>query len=146
MKYRINAIAKHLPGAPIAAETLEQATALRPSWIAKNSGVLHRHRASATDSLASMGASALRDALAHSDLSMSDLDLLLFGSGSFDYPIPYNACLLKQALGAQGVPFPYYDVDAACRWLSLLRLTARCAPARLLLQDAGPPPSLSDLR
>ena len=114
MKYRIQSIAKYLPGQPVPAARLELAAGMKRGWIDKNSGVSYRHRAAATDSVCKLAARALRRAVVRGKSSFSDLDQLIFASGTFDHPIPYNACLLKRELHLDQLDFPCFDIDATC--------------------------------
>ena len=111
---RIRAIEKYLPGAAVHSGTLERQLQLPQGWIAKNSGVTTRHWAGREESVASMGAEALRRALAQAGLVLPDLDLLIAAGASYDYPIPFNAALIKKQLDTQAAETPCFDVDSTC--------------------------------
>lgn len=113
-KFRIKSIAKYLPGKAITAQSIEESAGMPAGWVTKNSGVVTRHRACACDSVVSMGAQALRQAFDASALEMSDIQQLIFASGTYDFPIPYNACLLKKAMQAESARTPCFDIDATC--------------------------------
>ncbi|MEM7656651.1 MAG: ketoacyl-ACP synthase III [Bacteroidota bacterium] len=111
---RVKSIAKYLPGPPIHSHEIEERLGWKPGWIEKNSGVMTRYHASAEDSLISMGKQALQQALDQVDMPAEELDLLIFASACFEHPIPHTACLLKQAMDWNHLPFPAFDVDGTC--------------------------------
>lgn len=113
-KYCIEGIGKYLPGQPIFAAELEKKAGMPKGWIEKNSGVIYRHRAEEKDSVVKMGAAALQKAFQDAELSMHDMQQLIFASGTYDYPIPYNACLLKKEMQAETALTPCFDIDATC--------------------------------
>jgi len=114
MKIKIRSIAKYLPGAAVHSGTLERQLQLPEGWIEKNSGVSTRHWAAKEESVASMGAVALGRALEQADLRLADLDLLIAAGASYDYPIPFNAALIKRQLDTQAAETPCFDVDSTC--------------------------------
>jgi 3-oxoacyl-[acyl-carrier-protein] synthase-3 len=132
MKIHLKACTRILPGRCIASEELEQQRGLPPGWAIKNTGVAHRYWADAADNISSISAAALRAALLEAGLSSKNLDLLLYAGGSYDHPIPYNACLIKQALGEEQADFPCFDIDGTC--LSFLHALD---VAHLYLQHRG---------
>lgn len=113
MKINIRAIEKYLPGRLVESSRLEQQLQLAEGWMEKNSGVISRHWADASETVSSIAATALKKALSKSGLTLADLDWLIYAGGSYDYPIPHNSCLIKQAMGSDD-PVPCFDVDATC--------------------------------
>jgi 3-oxoacyl-[acyl-carrier-protein] synthase-3 len=61
-----------------------------------------------------MGAQALQAALGEAGLQYADLDLLISAAGSFDHPIPHQACLIPGQMGLPPGHAPCFDVDATC--------------------------------
>ncbi len=113
-KFRIKSIAKYLPGKAISAQTIEESANMPTGWVMKNSGVAYRHRACGCDSVVKMGAKALSAAFTQAGIRMTDVQQLIFASGTYDYPIPYNACLLKKEMQAEDAMTPCFDIDATC--------------------------------
>jgi 3-oxoacyl-[acyl-carrier-protein] synthase-3 len=113
-RIKIRAIEKYLPGAPVTSGSLEQKLQLPVGWIEKNSGVTTRYWAGKQESVSTMGAEALRQALATADLTLADLDLLIAAGASYDYPIPFNAALIKKQLDSHQAPTPCFDIDSTC--------------------------------
>jgi 3-oxoacyl-[acyl-carrier-protein] synthase-3 len=114
MKIKIRAIEKYMPGELISSSSLENEIGLKAGWIEKNTGVETRYRAGKQETIASMGAEALSRTLKKSALTLADLDMLIYAGGSYDYPIPYNACLIKKELSKNTDTVPCFDVDATC--------------------------------
>jgi 3-oxoacyl-[acyl-carrier-protein] synthase-3 len=113
-KIKIRAIEKYLPGQLVLSTQLEQQLGLSTGWVEKNTGVQSRYFSYADQTIASIGAHVLSLALTKAGLSMHDLDWLIYAGGSYDHPIPYNACRIKQAYGQHDAQAACFDVDATC--------------------------------
>lgn len=111
---KIVGMGKFVPGHVVTAEELELKLDLRPGWIARRSGVLKRHFVEAQDTCASMGAEALKRALASAQMDYSQLDLIIAASGSYDYPIPDSSCLIQKAMGQEDTGIPGFTLDSTC--------------------------------
>ena len=83
---RIIAMGKYLPKA-VLSEEIERKHGLPIGWSQKYSGVENRHIVT-NENNGIMGARAAEEALSKASMSLKDIDLLLCGSGTFDYPIP----------------------------------------------------------
>ena len=114
MRINLLAIEKYLPKNRVSSETLDRIANGSPGRIEKNTAVKFRHHASANESIAEMGALALKSALRKAGLEPKDLDLLICAGGSFDYPIPHNSVLVKAKLTDDKVNFPCFDIDSTC--------------------------------
>lgn len=113
-KFKITSISKYLPGAPVSHVEVEKVAGIRQGWVQKNSGVKTRHFASQKDSIASMTAKALNCSLQKVGYNLDDLDLLICAGATYDYPIPYNACMVKKEMQAYDTTLHCFDVDATC--------------------------------
>ena len=89
----------YVPDTLVTAEEIDQKLNLPAGLTFKHTGVQTRYVASVSQSNADLGAMALQHDLASANLQPSDLELIVCASGSFDQPIPFNACLLMQRLG-----------------------------------------------
>jgi 3-oxoacyl-[acyl-carrier-protein] synthase-3 len=81
-------------------------------WIRERTGIRERHIAAATESTSGLALRAAQSALEVADLSPEELDLIIVGTVTPDYPVPSTACLLQDALGASGAAA--FDLAASC--------------------------------
>lgn len=112
--FKILSMGAYIPKQKVSSSELEKRLNLGEGWIMKANGVKHRYHVSGEETGAFMGARALEEALEKADLSFNDLDLLIEASGSFDFPIPQNACLIPRELGFLEAGVPCWDVDSTC--------------------------------
>ncbi|MDX2249970.1 MAG: 3-oxoacyl-[acyl-carrier-protein] synthase III C-terminal domain-containing protein [Bacteroidia bacterium] len=105
---------KCLPKQKILSAELERKLGIPEGWSARYSGVEERYYADG-ESGAEMGARALEEALQHAEITVDKLDLILCGSATFDYPIPNQACVIKNEItGGQSCDVPAISVDSTC--------------------------------
>lgn len=103
----------HLPACKVTAAETERRLDLPEGWIAKKSGSLERYFCK-NETVASMGAAAVRRALDRAGLRFSDLDLLISASASFEQIIPCTASLIQEALGESASGVPGFDINSTC--------------------------------
>lgn len=110
---RIVGMGKYLPKA-VLSEEIERKHGLPVGWSKKYSGVENRHIVT-TENNGIMGARAAEEALKDASMSLKDIDLLLCGSGTYDYPIPNQASVIKAEM-KNGNQFdaPAIDIDSTC--------------------------------
>lgn len=82
-------------------------------WITEQAGIQSRFHVR-HESGASLGAAALRQAMASADCSLSEIDLLICAGATYDQPVPSNASLLLHHIGAPKPCPAAWDVDATC--------------------------------
>jgi 3-oxoacyl-[acyl-carrier-protein] synthase III len=80
-------------------------------WIASRTGIRQRRIAGPEETTSSMGLQAARNAIQTAGLTPSDIDLVIVGTATPDYPFPATACLIQDALGITGGAF---DLEAGC--------------------------------
>ena len=114
MGFGIKSIAKYLPANIIDSAELDQRARVREGWIEKNTGVAQRHWATQGESVCEMGAKALKLSLKQGGLVPSDLGMLIFAGGSFDYPVPHNSVIVKSLVADDTSKFNCLDVDTTC--------------------------------
>lgn len=105
---------RYVPNTLVTADEIDQTLKLPSGWTFRHTGVQTRYVAAPSDSNADLGAVALQRAIQSAGLQPTDLDLIVCASGSFDQPIPFNACLLMQHLGWEQYPIASFDIDATC--------------------------------
>lgn len=112
-RVKIAGMGKFLPERVVKSEEIEQKMGLEAGWALTNSGVRERHFVT-TETCSFMGARALEKALEAANMTYDDLDAIVGASGSFDHPIPYNACLIQREMGQEDSGTPCWDVDSTC--------------------------------
>jgi 3-oxoacyl-[acyl-carrier-protein] synthase III len=80
-------------------------------WIASRTGIRQRRIAGSDETTSSMGLEAAREAIRCAGLTARDIDLVIVGTATPDYPFPATACLIQDALGIRGGAF---DLEAGC--------------------------------
>lgn len=79
-------------------------------WIVSRTGI-HTRFVSTHETITQLSVEAARKALDKSDLSASDLDLIICSTMKGDYACPSLACLVQKEIGAH---CPAVDLNAAC--------------------------------
>jgi 3-oxoacyl-[acyl-carrier-protein] synthase III len=81
-------------------------------WIIARTGIKQRYFAAADQTTSQLAAQAARNALAHAQLSVDAVDLIIVATSTPDMIFPSTACLVQRALGmSKGAAF---DVQAVC--------------------------------
>ena len=81
-------------------------------WIVSRTGIRERRIAADDETTTTLSVNASRDALAVAGIDPSELDLIVLGTCSPDYPMPATACLVGRDLGATRAAA--FDLQAAC--------------------------------
>jgi 3-oxoacyl-[acyl-carrier-protein] synthase III len=110
---KIAGFGKYLP-AEITSQELEHKYTLPYGWSEKFSGVKTRHQVS-FETNGYMGARAIEAALDHAGMKLSDIDMIISASASFDYPLPNSASVIKSELSESlQSDIPAIDIDSSC--------------------------------
>jgi len=110
---RIMSMGKYLP-LSISSEVLEKEYGLPKGWSEKYSGVISRHKAT-TEHNGFMGARAAEEALEKGNMTLADIDLLISASGTYDYPLPNQASVIKAEMkDGNKYHFAAIDIDSTC--------------------------------
>lgn len=91
---------------------LEHMVETNDEWIVSRTGIRERRIAGPGETTASMAAVASLRAIATAGLQPEDIDLILLGTLTPDYPLPSAAVLVKQAIG--NTKAAAMDLAAAC--------------------------------
>lgn len=81
-------------------------------WIIARTGIRERRIAAEGEYTSDLAANASRKALEMAGLSAEEIDLVVVGTITGDFPWPATACLVQEAIGARNAYA--YDVSAAC--------------------------------
>src|SRR3989337_2399661 len=81
-------------------------------WIVSRTGIRERRIAADDETTTTLSVNASRDALAVAGVDASEVDLIVLGTCSPDYPLPATACMVARDLGATRAAA--FDLQAAC--------------------------------
>jgi 3-oxoacyl-[acyl-carrier-protein] synthase III len=101
-----------LPTRVITNEDLEKIVDTSDEWITVRTGIKERRVLEEGKGNADMAYRAAQRALADAGVKANDLDAIIMGTCTPDYPFPSSACVLEDMLGARSA-FSF-DVNAAC--------------------------------
>ena len=80
-------------------------------WIVARTGIRERHIAAEGENTSDLCVNAAKNALDMAGLTAKDIDLIVVGTITGDYPWPATACVVQDKLGAKCAA---YDISAAC--------------------------------
>lgn len=112
-KFIIKGTGKYLPKKIIKSEEFDKRFNLKDGTTEKRTGVKKRHYIE-SETNAEMAKYAILEALKEAKMELSEIDLILSTSGSYQQPIPCNASLIHEELGLQGTGIPAFDVNSTC--------------------------------
>jgi 3-oxoacyl-[acyl-carrier-protein] synthase-3 len=101
-----------LPSKVVTNHDLEKMVDTSDEWITVRTGIKERRVLEEGKGNADMAFQAARRALENAGMKAKDLDAIIMGTVSPDYPFPSSACVLEDMLGARNA-FSF-DVGAAC--------------------------------
>jgi 3-oxoacyl-[acyl-carrier-protein] synthase-3 len=81
-------------------------------WIVSRTGIRERRIAADDETTTTLSVNAARDALAVAGVEASEVDLIILGTCSPDYPMPATATMVARDLGATNAAA--FDLQAAC--------------------------------
>lgn len=112
MKARIIGTGSYLPERIMTNFDLEQMVDTSHDWIIARTGIKERRIAAEGECTSDMATIAAQRALDMAGVKAEDIDLIVMGTITGDYPWPATACIIQAKLGAQNA-FAY-DLSAAC--------------------------------
>ncbi len=121
----------YLPSKVLTNSDLEKTLDTSDEWIVTRTGIRERRVAAEGENTSDLAAEAGRRALEMAGIGPDDLDLIVVGTITGDFPWPATACLVQHKLGAGKAAA--YDISAACSGF----VYALDAAARYLLTGAG---------
>jgi 3-oxoacyl-[acyl-carrier-protein] synthase-3 len=109
----VTGIGHGLPPTVLTNADIEKIVDTNDEWITQRTGIRERRVCRAPEEgTGSLALLASQEAMERSGLAPSDLDLILCGTVSGDYPWPSTACYVQDQLGAKDAGA--FDVSAAC--------------------------------
>jgi len=113
---------------------LEKLVDTDDEWIYSRTGIRER-RIATTETLTGISVAAARTAMEVAGLKAVELDMIIVGTLTPDYPLPSAACIVQKELGA--VNATCFDLNAACSGFLFAMNTAcmyiRCSEAKYIL-------------
>ena len=112
MNARITGTGSSLPSKILTNADLELMVDTSDDWIVSRTGVKERRIAAKGEYTSTFASEAARRALSMSGISPEELDLIIIGTVTPDFPFPSTACIIQNELGAHNAVA--FDVSAAC--------------------------------
>jgi 3-oxoacyl-[acyl-carrier-protein] synthase-3 len=91
---------------------LERMVDTSDEWITQRTGIKERRICEPHETASTLGTIACLEALESAGVQAEDLDMIIVGSVTGDYPFPSTACLIQHNIGAKRAGA--FDVGAAC--------------------------------
>ena len=113
---RIKGTGKYLPQRLLTSAQMDQQFSLIPGTIEKKSGIKKRHvmDINAGETIVQMAAAAARDAVKNANLTLNDIDCLVFAGGVCERLIPCTASLIHRELELDARHIPAFDINSTC--------------------------------
>lgn len=112
MKARITGTGSYVPEKVLTNLDLEKILDTNDEWIRTRTGISERHIAAEGENTSDLATHAAERALEMAGVSPAEIDLIVVGTITGDYPWPATACVVQSNLGAMNAGA--YDVSAAC--------------------------------
>lgn len=111
-KSYLNSIGSYVPERIMTNADFEKIVDTTDEWITTRTGIKERRIARPDETTSDMAFEASKEALAKSGIEAHELDMIIVGTMSPDYPCPSTACILQDKLGAGTCAA--MDLGAAC--------------------------------
>jgi len=112
IKARITGTGSYLPEKVLTNADLEKIVDTTDEWIRTRTGICERHVAAEGEVTSDLATQAARKAMQMAGVSAEEIDFIVVGTITGDFPWPATACLVQDKLGAKNA-FAY-DISAAC--------------------------------
>lgn len=112
LRARITGTGSAVPDKVLTNHDLEKLVDTNDEWITTRTGIKQRRIAAENEYTSTFATLAARRALAMADVSPEELDLIILGTVTPDFPFPATACIVQQELGAHHAAA--FDLSAAC--------------------------------
>jgi 3-oxoacyl-[acyl-carrier-protein] synthase-3 len=111
-KARITGTGSYLPSKVLTNFDLEKFLDTSDEWIISRTGIRERRVAAEGEFTSDLATSAARAALEMAGVKAEEIDLVIVGTITGDFPWPATACLVQHNLGARKAAA--FDISAAC--------------------------------
>lgn len=104
---------KYLPNKVVTADEMDSRLNLTAGWTLKKSRVKIRHHVE-NETASDMAVQAIYEALHNANIEKEELDCIISVAGTYEQPIPCNACLIKEKLEFKNNHIPAFDINSTC--------------------------------
>ncbi len=108
----IQGIGHAVPDKVLSNTDLEKMVNTNDEWIVQRTGISERRICGPNDTATSLSLLAAQRAMDDAGVTADELDMVVVGTVTGDYPFPATSCLVQDALGAKNAGA--YDISAAC--------------------------------
>lgn len=108
----ITGVGYSVPERIVTNKELENLVDTTDEWIQSRTGIKQRHVAAEDKATSDYASEAALKALKHAGVAPEDVDLIIVGTVTPDYPMPATACLVQTKIGAKKAMA--FDMAAAC--------------------------------
>ncbi|MBI2354832.1 MAG: ketoacyl-ACP synthase III [Deltaproteobacteria bacterium] len=112
MRARITGTGSAVPEKVLSNADLERMVETSDEWITARTGIKQRRIAAEGEFTSTLAVKAARQALAMAGIGAEELDLIILGTVTPDFPFPATACIIQHELGARNAVA--FDLSAAC--------------------------------
>lgn len=112
LRARITGTGSAVPEHVLTNFDLEKLVDTNDEWITTRTGIKERRIAAAGEYTSTFATLAARRALDMAGISPEELDLIILGTVTPDFPFPATACIVQKELGAKNAAA--FDLSAAC--------------------------------
>jgi 3-oxoacyl-[acyl-carrier-protein] synthase III len=112
LRARITGTGSALPDKILTNADLEQMVDTNDEWITTRTGIKQRRIAVEGEYTSTFSIAASRRALEMSGVNAEEIDLIILGTVTPDFPFPSTACIIQHEIGARNAAA--FDLSAAC--------------------------------
>ncbi len=112
IRARITGTGSYVPEKVLTNLDIEKFLDTNDEWIKARTGISERHIAADSENTSDLATRAAERAMEMAGITAEDLDLIVVGTITGDYPWPATACIVQANLGAKNAGA--FDVSAAC--------------------------------
>lgn len=112
LRARITGTGSSLPNKILTNAELERMVDTNDEWITSRTGIKQRRIAVEGEYTSTFAVEASRRALEMAGISAEELDLIILGTVTPDFPFPATACIIQHEIGARNAAA--FDISAAC--------------------------------
>jgi 3-oxoacyl-[acyl-carrier-protein] synthase III len=111
-KARIIGTGSYVPEKILTNHDLARSLETTDEWIVTRTGIRERHIVAEGECTSDLAVNAARQAMEMAGITADQLDMIVLGTVTGDFPFPATACIVQQKLGAFNAHA--HDVSAAC--------------------------------